>query len=120
MILNNMLIQTILDNKTNIEYKCIIGKNAQENWNLIDSSDELDLWFHLEDNPSPHIFLKTNNSSKNKISKNVLKACAIYCKQHSKLKSNNNVSIIYTEIKNIKKTNIVGSVISSNTKKIII
>ena len=43
----------------------------------------------------------TNNQ--NKIGRNVLKACSQYCKQYSKLKSEKNVSIIYTEIKNIKK-----------------
>ena len=116
-----MITQTILDNYTNIEYICIIGKSAQENWNLIDSSNENDLWFHLDDIPSPHVFLKTNNTNKNKISKNVIKACAIYCKQYSKLKNNNNnVPVIYTEIKNIKKTNIIGSVIATNIKKIIV
>jgi predicted ribosome quality control (RQC) complex YloA/Tae2 family protein len=115
-----MIIEYLLDNKTNISYVCLIGKSAQENWNLIDSSNENDLWFHLEDYSSPHIILKTNNTNKNKISKNVIKACAIYCKQYSKLKSDSNISIIYTEIKNIKKTNIVGSVITSNIKKIVI
>ena len=113
-----MITNYIIDNQTNFSYVCLIGKSAQENWNLIDSSNENDLWFHLDDVPSPHVILKTNN--KNKISKNVIKACAIYCKQYSKLKSNNNVSVIYTEIKNIKKTNIVGSVITTNIKKIII
>ena len=115
-----MITYYIIDNITNIEYKCNIGKNAQENWNLIDSSNENDLWFHLEDTSSPHVILQTNDTNKNKISKNVIKACAIYCKQYSKLKSIKNVVIIYTEIKNVKKTNIVGSVIISNIKKIIV
>jgi predicted ribosome quality control (RQC) complex YloA/Tae2 family protein len=115
-----MITYQIIDNITNISYVCNIGKSAQENWNLIDSSDDNDLWFHLEDESSPHVILQTNNTNKNKISKNVIKACAIYCKQYSKLKSNQNVSIIYTEIKNIKKTNIVGSVITTNIKKLLI
>jgi predicted ribosome quality control (RQC) complex YloA/Tae2 family protein len=115
-----MITNYIIDNNTNIEYICNIGRSAQENWDLFDESNENDLWFHLEDSSSPYVILKTNNTKKNKISKNVIKTCAIYCKQYSKLKSSNNVSIIYTEIKNIKKTNIVGSVITTNVKKIII
>jgi len=115
-----MITNYIIDNQTNIKYICNIGRFAQENWNLIDESNENDLWFHLDDISSPHVILKTNNINKNKISKNVIKACAIYCKQYSKLKSNNNVSVIYTEIKNITKTNIVGSVITTNIKKIMI
>jgi predicted ribosome quality control (RQC) complex YloA/Tae2 family protein len=113
-----MIHKNVIDNKTNIEYQIIIGRNAQENWNIIDTSDDNDIWFHLEDNPSPHVILKTNNINKNKISKNVIKLCSCLCKQYSKFNNMNNISIIYTEIKNIVKGKEVGSVITNNIKKI--
>ena len=102
--------------KTEILFR--IGQCKEDHHQMIDESSPQDLWFHLEDHPSPHVFLKTNNTTKNKISKNVIKACAFYCKQYSKLKSSNNVSIIYTEIKNVEKTDKIGCVITRNTKTI--
>jgi hypothetical protein len=46
-----MKTQEVLINKIGeiILYK--IGTNAQENWDLIDESDENDLWFHVDGLP---------------------------------------------------------------------
>ena len=38
-------------------YTIKIGRNEKENDELIRKSDKNDLWFHLEDNPSPHGFI---------------------------------------------------------------
>lgn len=103
-------------------YKISIGKNAQENWDIISSASQNDIWFHLgKDMPSPHVILKIPNLFKlKKIPNYITKQCALLCKIHSKYNNIKKVPIIYTEIKNVIKTNIVGSVYTSNTKTIII
>jgi predicted ribosome quality control (RQC) complex YloA/Tae2 family protein len=99
-------------------YKISIGENAQDNWSLIDSSDPNDVWFHTNDYASSHIVVSNNNNLK--LPKQVITRCACICKAHSKAKSLKKVEIIYTPISNLTKTGIVGQVISSNVKSIII
>jgi hypothetical protein len=48
----------------------------------------------------------------------IIKQGAILCKQFSKYKSHKNVSIIYTPIKNVTMTDIIGSVIIQSSKNI--
>ena len=70
--------------RDNILFK--IGTNAQENWDLIDESDENDLWFHVNGLPSCHVVASIHNSenyNRNEIAY-VAKQVAILCKQHSK------------------------------------
>lgn len=58
------------------------------------------------------------NDINKKYIKYITKQGALLCKQNSKYRSDKNVSIIYTQIKNITKTNIIGTVITTNTKTI--
>jgi predicted ribosome quality control (RQC) complex YloA/Tae2 family protein len=96
-----------------------IGQTAEENWKLIDNANQNDLWFHIKNNPSCHVIINTNGL--NKVDRRVIVKGACVCKENSsKFKSLKKIEIIYTQIKNIKKTNKVGSVITSNTKSIII
>lgn len=97
-------------------YKIRIGENAIENWRLIDDSKQNDLWFHVENHPSCHVVLSCE--SNNNIHKSVINHCAYLCKEGSKLKVNKSVKIIYTEIKNVKKADKIGSVTTKNTKHI--
>ncbi len=99
----------MFDNKI---YKISIGENAKDNWNLIDSSCPNDIWFHTSDYPSSHVVVSAP------IPKQVIIRCCCICKAHSKAKSIKNVEIIYTSIKNISKTNIVGQVTTKNVKSI--
>lgn len=110
-----MIIEKIIDNQTNFEFEAKIGKNAQENWDLIDGAVQNDIWFHLKDHPSSHVILTIGSE---KPSRNVIKACCVLCKQHSKMKSLKNITVIYTEIKNVLKGDAVGSVTTSKTKEI--
>lgn len=110
-----MIIEKIIDNQTNFEYEAKIGKNAQENWDLIDGASPNDIWFHLKDHPSSHVILSVGSE---KPSRNVIKACCVFCKQHSKMNSLKNITIIYTEIKNVSKSNTVGSVTTTKIKEI--
>lgn len=108
---------------TNSELKInyIIGKNAINNFEIIDNSNKEDIWFHLEDYPSCHVIAKVFDIDINKKElKYIIKQGAVLCKLNSKYSSHNNIKIIYTKINNVKKTNVIGSVITTNTKRIII
>lgn len=107
---------------TNKVYQIIIGKNAQDNWDIIRDADQSDVWFHLDKNPSCHVICCTDSEPLKNIHKSVLKECASYCKARSKQKNSKGVTVIYTEVKNVtidKKGN-TGSVFSRKTKKIMI
>lgn len=101
-------------------YNIIIGRNAQENWDIIDSADQNDIWFHLEGHPSPHVILKTGGVKLKEIEKNVIKICAMHCKEHSKFANIRKITVIYTEIKNVSKANKVGAVYTKNIHHIVI
>lgn len=94
-----------------------IGSNSQENWDLIDSSKENDVWFHLDDSPSCHVVLSL---PENVVYKDVSKQTLIKCGSFCKKKGMKNVDVIYAEIKNVTKADTVGSVNTKNAKKITI
>ena len=106
----------ILNIKNIITYT--IGKNAQDNFNIIDESNPNDIWFHVEDRPSNHVIAKIppNINIDKKMEKYIIKQGAILCKQYSKCKSESNVPIVFTKIHNVKKTSIIGSVETIDTK----
>jgi predicted ribosome quality control (RQC) complex YloA/Tae2 family protein len=93
------------------EYNMVIGRNKEGNFNIIDDSDDLDIWFHIEDEPSCHLILKNTEKMKlNKIPRQVIKFCAYQCKIHSKAKRLPKCNVIYTLLSNVIKTEIVGKV----------
>lgn len=88
----------------NIKYR--LGKNAKENFVLIDNADQEDWWFHLDNHPSGHCIVESKY-----ITDDMIKFASNLVKDNSKLKDKNNkVKIIYTMIKNIKKTKTIGMV----------
>jgi predicted ribosome quality control (RQC) complex YloA/Tae2 family protein len=97
-------------------YTVRVGETAQENWDIISDSGQNDIWFHVGGNASCHVVLSCNEIKK-KPHKSVINYCASLCKDGSKLKNVKNVTIIYTEIKNVKKSNTPGSVTTKNIKK---
>jgi predicted ribosome quality control (RQC) complex YloA/Tae2 family protein len=113
-----MKIQKIYDNCINEELIIIIGTSALENWKIIDESDENDIWFHLDNYPSSHVILKTNNKTLESLNKQTLIHCGSICKKHSKYSNIKNIDVIYTLIKNITKSTEIGSVNTKLTKKI--
>ena len=98
------------------KYTIRVGESAQENWDLIDSSKQNDLWFHVENNPSCHVVLSAESGKTPH--KSVINYCAALCKDGSKLKNNKNVNIIFTERKNVKKADTTGSVTTKNTRNV--
>lgn len=113
-----MKIIKIFDNIISQELEIIVGKSARENWKIIEESNENDIWFHLAEYPSCHVILKTNNIEITELNKQTIIHCASVCKQNSNYSNKKNICIIYTKIKNIKKADTVGSVITSSVKKI--
>lgn len=95
-------------------YPLLIGRNKYENEELIKKSNQNDLWFHLEKISGPHFVLKTNGENIPK------KYLSMIANLFSEYKTNlpKRYSVIFTEIKNIKLTNEIGTVIPYKTKKI--
>jgi predicted ribosome quality control (RQC) complex YloA/Tae2 family protein len=121
----------------NVVYK--VGKDAQNNHQIIDESNKDDLWFHINNTSSCHVIACLKNirfnryddelpnyydidfdSLDNKQKQQIVKQGAILCKQFSRLNNQKNVEIIYTKIENVCKTEPIGSVITYKTKTIII
>jgi predicted ribosome quality control (RQC) complex YloA/Tae2 family protein len=98
-------------------FEIIVGRNAKENWNLIDNSEKEDLWFHIDDKPSCHVFIKKSLNC-NIIPMSIIIRGAQLCKEYSKYKNDKKIKIIYTKINNIKKSKEIGSVIILNNKKL--
>lgn len=95
-----------------------IGTNARDNFVAIDEGTPNDLWFHAEEVSSCHVIaIMPNYKIPKKILDKIIMQGCLLCKQNTnKLKSEKNVSFIYTTLSNIKKTKNPGEVITSNTK----
>jgi predicted ribosome quality control (RQC) complex YloA/Tae2 family protein len=121
MTTNSKYIEkNIFFNNLNQEIKFYIGKNQDGNSEIIDLCKESDLWFHLDGMPSCHVIATIPDNIDAKLLRTIIKNGAILCKQHSKYSSVKNISISYTYLKNITKTSVLGTVIITNEKKIII
>jgi predicted ribosome quality control (RQC) complex YloA/Tae2 family protein len=96
-------------------YAILIGQNKNENSEIISSSHEDDVWFHVEDMPSCHVILRHITGVK-KYPKQVIKRCAYLCKIHSKAKTLPRCTIIYTHLSNVTTTDVIGEVVTRNTK----
>lgn len=98
-------------------YSISIGTSAKENWDILASSAQNDIWFHLGGSlPSPHVILHIpKNMKAKKLPKQVIVKCGLLCKMHSKYNNINRVSIIYTIIKNVSRADKIGSVYTKQT-----
>ena len=92
----------------------LIGENAFENNSIIVKQNPKYYWFHLKNGSSPHGILMTTNPSKTEIFE-----VARLVKDHSKERFMNNIKVNYTQIKNLKLTNVPGTVILKNKPKVI-
>lgn len=116
-----MKIENIYYDSIDREITFLIGNNAHENFDILDQSNGNDIWFHAKDYPSCHVIAKIPFEMNRNILKPIIKKGALLCKQNTnKLLLIKNLKIIYTEVNNIKKTNVIGTVNVSNKKEIII
>ena len=94
------------------------GKNAKENWDLIENASPNDLWFHIDDYPSTHVILEYNESDNVNIEAYINECVELCIEKTPKIKSYipklNKVKVIYTKVENIKKGKSVGEVIILN------
>jgi len=117
MKVEKIYIQTLKDN-----VMFYIGKNQNEHFGIIDMGKEQDLWFHADGYTSCHVvaILPEDSTPNKKNLQEIRKIGSMLCKNNTeKLKSLQNVPFITTYIKNVTKTNVAGSVIATDTKKII-
>jgi len=79
-----------------------------------------DLWFHAKDVSSCHVVCEVPDNLSKKDMKYIIKVGALLCKSNTNnIKSIKNITIIYTFIKNVIKTEVPGCVVTTNTKNII-
>ena len=98
-------------------YEIHCGRNAQGNNELLTQAAPDDVWFHIDGMSSAHVILVNKGSvSLRKIPKQVIKRAACICK--ASVKASGTVTIIYTQCKNVEKTDIIGMVIPHNVKNI--
>lgn len=103
-----------------------IGNNAQDNFDIIDQADPSDLWFHVKDHSSCHVIANISEitdkiKSNKKLKQYIIKKGAVLCKQNTnKFVSTKNLEIIYTNIENIEKTNVLGQVHTKQSKVIVL
>jgi predicted ribosome quality control (RQC) complex YloA/Tae2 family protein len=97
-----------------------IGQNAKQNKELIDEANQNDLWFHIDNLPSPHgiIYISESNLSTNDIIKDkiLINIVANLVRDNSKYK-NQKMNVIYCPIKNISHGDKIGSVILKSSPK---
>jgi len=104
----------------NGDYHIRLGKNQQENDNIVRTSSQSALWFHLKDFPSAHAVV-TNIVIPGKYDNTVIIRAATLVKDNAKQGVNNlqKVSVNYLPIKNVKRTEILGQVLLTKTPKTI-
>lgn len=105
----------------NVEFH--IGKSAKDNVDVIDAATHPDdLWFHVKNDSSCHVVAILPEKVTKKELHTIVKRGALLCKQNTKKTAftNNPIAIIYTPIKNVCKTDILGQVIVHSSKTIII
>lgn len=101
-----------------INDKCVgfIGKDKYDNDNIYDIADINDIWFHLADYSSPHIWINCP------MNKHDIYKVALYLKKNSK---NNKykkelIRVMYTKKSNIQKTNKPGTFVLTGKAKYIV
>lgn len=92
-------------------YPVLIGKNAKGNEEIIKISHPEDTWFHFDNISSAHIILKNEGDI---IPKRYINQVASMLFEYKKNASKNS-NVIYTKVKNVKLTSILGTVIPKNT-----
>lgn len=99
-----------------------IGRNAQDNFDMIDEANVNDMWFHINNQSSGHVIARISDNAEinKKLLNKIIIQGALMCKKHSKYKSQEDLEIVYTRIFDIVKTHVLGQVILRSSKIIII
>jgi len=92
--------------------KIIIGENAEENWEILDTDSEY-TWLHLNSFPSCHVIIEDDN-----VDPDVLKYAAMLCKKNTKYKNLRHLKVCYTKCNNLQKGLQIGSVIFKRKRQV--
>jgi len=106
----------------NREITFYIGKNQNENFDVIDKGKPDDIWFHAKNISSCHVVtdIPVGSIQNKKMLYYIIKTGALLCKQNTnKLKSQTKVEISYTLCKNITKTDVPGCILTTYSKTIV-
>ncbi len=99
------------------DYTIKIGRNKEENDDLVRNAEPDDYWLHVSDYPSPHCIII--NPTKKRIHQKILKHAAYLTKKYSKYSNIAKLDIDVTRIKFIETTDKKGLVNVSNIIKVI-
>lgn len=96
-----------------------IGTSAADNFAVIDKGGPDDYWFHASDCSSCHVVVNVPEHVDKRELKTIIKKGALLCKQNtSKLAKLQSVTVVYTKVKYITKTDVSGCVTMKNEKTI--
>lgn len=96
-----------------------IGTSAADNFAVIDKGGPDDYWFHASDCSSCHVVVNVPENVDKRELKTIIKKGALLCKQNtSKLAKLQSVTVVYTKVKYITKTDVSGCVTMKNEKTI--
>ena len=117
-----MRTEIIIFSNIKIPITYYIGKNASDNFRIIDIVKETDIWFHMNNSSSCHVVVCLPEKEEEFLTKKqlmtIIKKGALLCKQNtSKLRQEKKIEIIYTQVKNVVKIQEKeGTVITKNVK----
>ena len=99
-----------------IEY--VVGKDANDNFQILQDSGHDDIWFHIDGSSSAHVIAKipVGLTINKKHMLRIIKQGAVICKEVSKYASHKNVKIIFASVNDVTPTEKLGTVIVSKAK----
>ncbi len=95
------------------DYTIHYGRNAPENWAILEGAEKEDLWFHLDEFPSAHVILEVHKDIQ-EIDKDVIEYCCKLCVKRTPKVNSVKVKVIYTEVRYLRKGKSVGEVCVDN------
>tara|TARA_B110000977_G_C11083852_1_gene493858 strand:+ start:3977 stop:4321 length:345 start_codon:yes stop_codon:yes gene_type:complete len=104
------------------DIKYYIGENALDNWNLFDNSNIINenyIWFHLNSFASPYVIMYATINEIKHEKDSYLNYGATLCLANSKYSYLKDTKIIYSELKKLKRGNVLGNIIVHGKKNLI-
>ena len=98
--------------------KCYVGKNKEDNWNLLDYAFKTNMswiFFHLSSFSSPYLILEADYEFTD--NETIAEAAEIL-KRNTKYSNLKNIYIDYTILSNVKKTDTVGEIEYKSLRKV--
>lgn len=95
-------------------YICSVGSNASDNWKILKTAKQNDIFFHLSSYSSCYVILHCNGEN---VNEEIIKKCALICKQNSKYR-NIYLYVDYTTCKNVIFGKELGECYYKSNKKV--